>query len=285
MESNKTNATNVAPVNTVSALLKNTGINIDVTKAKAARRNLNKSGAQSVNLSDEVVVAAANVNNALVNADVSIKQACYIVGAFRIAETWKSSKDDSGKPFKSENAFLKGILPGYAMSTISIYADVGATIYLPAANGVYKDMPELADLSPAGAKILLSSLKDADKRKRLPAALKEAKEANGGKLSQKALTAAVKKLNDVEKSATPGAGPDSQGAIADALKGGSVSSMLQSMVSFTYNGDGNKDGDLTAIVFEKNIKDFISLLAKGADDKEAARSICDTLCKMAKSAK
>lgn len=265
----------------LSAILANTGIELDTSKVKAARRNLYRSGAASANLDDEVVIAADRINAALTASENSVKTACYIAGALRLSECWKEQKDDAGKPYKSENAFLKSILPGYATSTVTLYADVGATIYIPAANGEFKDLPELDKITPSNAKFLLSAIKDAEKRKALPAALEEAKKANGGKLTQKAIASAVKSLNQPSLST---GGSASRGSIADDLSGGAFSVTVAKLISFARNGDKG-DGDLTAIVLERDVKDFMSLLLKARDNADTATAFCDILYTLAKKAK
>ncbi len=283
METNNNTAVTVPSV-TLEEALANTGIELDIGKVKAARKRLFTAyGAQSANLTDTTVLAAERINASLSTADSHIKTACYIAGAMRLAETWRFEKDDAGKPFKSENAFLKGILPGFATSTVSVYADVGATVYIPAAQGKLDDLPGVGDLGPSNAKFLLNAIKDADKRKRLPAALKEAKAANNGKLSQRAITSAVKSLS--ESSPKTGDSAPSAGSIADELSGGSTSVVLSNLISFVYNGDNPKEGDLTSIVLEKDVKDFMSLLLKARDDKDTALAVCDTLYTLAKKAR
>lgn len=282
MESSNNNNT-VSTVVNFTALLANTGINIDLSKVKAARRNLMKVGAANAYLTDDVAVAANVMTTSLMAADNSVKTACYIAGAMRIAETWKTQKDDNGKPYKSENAFLKGILPGYQTSTVQLYSDVGATIYIPAARGELDDLPGVADMGPSNAKFLLNSIKDASKRKALPSALSAAKEANNGKLSQRAIQSAIKSLNNTKTGAQDS--QQSAGTIADELSGGAISKQLTSMISFAYNGDSNGDGDLTALVMEKDVKDFISLLLKARSDKDTALAVCEQLYTLAKKAK
>lgn len=279
MDSNNQVATNA----TLSTLLANTGIELDVSKVKTARRNLTRMGAANANLDDDVIMAADRINTALAASESNIKTACYIAGALRIAETWKTQKDDAGKPYKSENAFLKSILPGYATSTVTLYCDVGATVYIPASNGELQDLPGVSDLSPSNAKFLLNAIKDAEKRKRLPAALDKAKTDNGGKLTQKAITSAVKSLSDTN--AKPDSGAASSGSIADELTGGGISATISKLISFAYNGDDNSKGDLTALVIERDVKDFMSLLLKARDDKETAVAVCETLYTLAKKAK
>lgn len=263
-------------------LLANSGIELDVSKVRTARRNLTRIGAANANLADEVAVAADRINDYMSRSETNIKNACFIAGAFRLSETWKTQKDDSGKPYKSENAFLKSILPGYATSTVTLYCDVGATVYIPASNGELNDLPGVGDLSPSNAKFLLNAIKDGEKRKRLPAALKEASDSNG-KLTQKAITSAVKSLN--ESNAKPDSGSATSGAIADELTGGGISVTLSKLISFAYNGDDDSKGDLTALVIERDVKDFMSLLLKARDDKDTALAVCDTLYNLAKKAK
>lgn len=280
------NTNNNAPATVAPSLtdiLSNTGVNINLDKVKTARRNLTKFGAQSLNLHDETAVAAAEMNIALGTADAHIKTACYIAGAMRIAESWKHERDDAGKPYKSENAFLKAVFPGYATSTVTLYSDVGASIYIPAANGEFGDIPELQDMTPSNAKFLLNAVKDVDKRKRLPAALKEARDNNNGKLTQRAITSAVKALKETD--ANPQGGSKTAGSIADELSGGAQSAIVSKLISFTYNGDENGTGDLTAIVLERDVKDFMSLLLKARDDEKTATAVCETLYNLAKKAK
>lgn len=261
------------------------GVNLDATKVSTARAALKAEGAQSYNLSPETAAAAYRMTLALRKSDSAIKDACKIAGVFRLNETWKSECDDAGKPFKSENAFLRAILPGYALSTVSVYADVGATVYVPALMGKYPDMPYIGDLTPGNAKFLLAALKDTEKRKRLPAVLNEQAEATKGKLTQRGIQAAVKSLSDDTSSGTPGGDQHDAGRIVDELSGGAVSTAVKSLLSFAYNGDGNKDGDLTALVMETKVKDFISLLLKATNDKDTAVAVCSELYALAKAAK
>lgn len=266
---------------TYTALLDKVGVKIDPSKSRTARNALNKEGAVSGNLSDVVAVSAYQMGSALKSSTESLKVVCKIAGAMRLAEVWKHELDDAGKPFKSENAFLKAILPGYASSTVSVYADVGATVYIPRANGELKELAGIEDLGPGTAKFLLSSLKDDKKRAALPAAIKEVK--TGDKLSQKAVQAAVKKVNDtVTAPQTTNGNP---GQIANELSGGSIDATVKSLIQFAYNGDEPRDGDLTAVVLEKNVSDFMGLLLKASKDSETALAVCDSLYRLAKATK
>lgn len=266
----------------VKEMLANAGIKIDATKAKAARNSLSRMGAAHVNISDEVAVAANIANGALKASAEQIKSVCLIAGALRKAEAWKHETDDAGKAYKSENAFLKSLFPGYATSTVSVYADAGATAYLPAYNGELPGLECIKDMTPGNVKFLLSSLKDDNKRAALPAALNKAKADNGGKLTQRAITNAAKSLKDTN--AKPDDISTSAGTIADELSGGATRVTLGSLISFAYNGD-NADGDLTAIVLERDVNDFMSLLLKARDDADTALKVCATLYTLAKKAK
>lgn len=258
------------------------GLTIDTSKARTARNALNKDGAVSVKLTDVTAVAAAMASSSLKKSDAAIKDVCRIIGVLRINNAWQFEVDDAGKPFKSENAFLRAILPNYSMSTVSVYADVGATIYIPAALGQMDDIPGIADLSPSNAKFLLSAIKDATKRKALPAALNSAKEANGGRLSQKAIVSAVKSLNGTN--AKPDNVSDSAGQIANELAGGGPGNLVSKIISFNrINDDGT--GDLTAIVLERDTKDFMALMLKASQDKDTALAVCDAFYRLVKSAK
>lgn len=258
------------------------GITVDTSKARTARNALNKEGAVSMKLTDVTAVAAAMAASSLKKSDSAIKDVCRIIGVLRMNEAWRFEVDDVGKTFKSENAFLRAILPNYQQSTVSLYADVGATIYIPAALGQLDDIPGIAELSPGNAKFLLAAVKDANKRKALPAALETAKEANGGRLSQKAIVSAVKSLNDT--SAKPENVSDSAGQIANELAGGGIDKTVKALIQFDRTGD-NGDGDLAAIVIERNIKDFTALMLKASQDKDTALAVCDTLYRLVKSAK
>lgn len=280
--SNENTITVQAYSDKLSSMYAAAGVIIDTSKARTARNALNKDGAVSVNLTDITAVAASMASNSLKKSDSAIKDVCRIIGVLRINEAWKYEVDDSGKPFKSENAFLRAVLPNYSMSTVSIYADVGATIYIPAALGEMDDIPGVADLTPGNAKFLLSAVKDANKRKALPAALNTAKDACGGRLSQKAIVSAVKSLNDTN--IKPDNVSDSAGQIANELAGGGIDATVKALIQFDKNGD-NGDGDLTAIVIERNVKDFTALLLKASKDKDTALAVCDVLYRLAKSAK
>lgn len=257
------------------------GITIDTSKVKQARNVLNRDGATHERLTDVTAVAAAMASTSLKKSEATIKDVCRVIGVLRISEAWKHEVADDGSAFKSENAFLKAILPNYANSTVSTYADVGATIYIPAALGKLNDIPGIDELSPGNAKFLLAALKDSAKRKALPAALKAAKEANGGKLSQKAITSAVKSLNS---NVRPENISDSAGDVANQLSGGGIDATVKSLIQFDRNGDDG-DGDLTAIVIERNVADFMSLMLKASKDKDTAVAVCEVMYRLAKSAK
>ncbi len=280
MESKNQNAVEITTTDTLQNILDKMSVKLDVTKAKAARKELAKIGAANEKLDDAVAVAADQINRLLKASDSNIRTACYIAGAFRLAETWKTQVDENGKPYKSENAFLRAILPNYAVSTVSLYCDVGATVYIPAANGELDDLPDVAGLSPSNAKFLLNSIKNAEKRKLLPAALEEARKENGGRLTQKAVTGAVKRLSAKEERIQD----KSNGNIADELSGGGISKTVSKLVSFTYNGDDNASGDLTSIVLERDVKDFMSLLLKASKDADTALAVCESLYVIAKKA-
>lgn len=280
MESN-----NEITVMNATAMFDAIGIKLDSTKEQTARAGLKSEGAQSNNLSTATASAAYQVMLALRKSDNAIMNACKIMGVLRLNETWKHERDDSGNLFKSENAFLRGILPGYAMSTLSVYADVGATIYVPALMGEYPDMPYLKDMKPGNAKFLLSALKDAAKRALLPAALDEQAKATNGKLTQRGIQAAVKSINNKLSNAKPDEHAGNAGNVADDLSGGAISTTVKSLIGFTYNGDGKKDGDLTALVMEGKVKDFLSLLLKATNDKDTASAVCAELYAIAKAAK
>ena len=266
----------------LSSMYAAAGVVVDTSKAKQARNALNRDGAISAKLTDIAAVVAYQANTSLKKSDSAIKDVCRLMGAMRINESWRFEVDDVGKPFKSENAFLRAILPNYSMSTVSLYADVGATIYIPAALGQLDDIPGIADITPGNAKFLLSSLKDSTKRKALPAALESAKEANNGRLSQKAIVSAVKSLNDTN--VKPENVSDSAADIANQLSGGGLDATVKSMIQFDRNGDDG-DGDLTAIVIERNVADFMSLLLKATKEPDVASAVCDTLYRLAKAAK
>lgn len=281
MESNNS-MTVQAYTDKLASMYNAAGITVDTSKARTARNALNKEGAVSTKLTDITAVAAAMAASSLKKSDSAIKDVCRIIGVLRMNEAWRFEVDDVGKAFKSENAFLRAILPNYQQSTVSLYADVGATIYIPAALGQLDDIPDIAELSPGNAKFLLAAVKDATKRKALPAALETAKEANGGRLSQKAIVSAVKSLNDT--SAKPENVSDSAGQIANELTGGGIDKTVKALIQFDRTGD-NGDGDLTAIVIERNIKDFTALMLKASQDKDTALAVCDTLYRLVKSAK
>lgn len=268
-----------------TGLFEAVGIKLDGAKERTVRAGLKSEGAQSYNLSTETASAAYQAMVSLRKSDVAIMDACKIMGVFRINETWKHERDDKGDLFKSENAFLRGILPGYAMSTLSVYADVGATVYVPALTGKYPDMPYLKDMKPGNAKFLLSALKDAGKRALLPAALNEQMEAAKGKLTQRGIQAAVKAVSKELSNAKPDEHAGNEGTIADELSGGAISTTVKSLISFAYNGDGKKDGDLTALVMEGKVKDFLSLLLKATNDKDTACAVCSELYAIAKAVK
>lgn len=251
-----------------------------------ARKELEKRGAVVDNLNRDVVQMAYAANMSLESADKSIRNACMIAGYMSAQKVWEKAEAPNGKPYKSENAFIKDIFPGYAISSVNNYVSVGRDLLIPMAMG---EMPELTalgidKLSPSVLIRLKGPMNDAAIRPLLPQAIKDAVETSG-KLTSRTLDAAISAAKSAIKGdANPDGGVNSErsGEIANQLSGGTIYNTVETLIHFTFS-----DGDLTAAVYERNncVKDFIALLESAANDADKAKAVCDALAKLAKTAK
>lgn len=252
----------------------------------AAKADLQKRGVNVLNMRRMDIFAASLTSRYMDAAANNLKGACKIAGLLSAKKAWKTARNPEGKLYKSENAYFKDMFPQYAMSTINNYIRVGRQVYVPYMCGMFPDMPEIGEMSPSEAVLIAPSLEDEDVRKQLPAAFAEERKQTG-KLTHRGIKRAVKAAKDavgIQSANKSGDVSDSAGDIANQLSGGANSATIDDFLKWTRNGD-NGEGDLTPIVQESKIADFLNLLKKASDDKELACAICAAMYKSAKAAK
>lgn len=284
--------------------LESVGVKMPSMTAKSARDYLTKAGVKGVDsLSDKaaVIVRMATVN--MDKASNAAKSAALEMGILSITNQWKAVVAPDGKPYKSENAFLRDFFPGYAVSTTSLYADVGKSIYIPVLQkwSGYEGLDFLVDLSPSNAKFLLATVKDEDKRALLPAAF-EANKANDGSLKQAAIVKMAKEIKDKLESSDESdsssdsnesnASPDNAAVPKNDKEAADIKGQLQGSLTFSnaptvqakvrlaFAAAKNDADEIAAIVSEQYITDFIALLTKGAGDANIGMTICSELAKI-----
>lgn len=252
----------------------------------AAKAELQKRGVNVLNMRRMDIFAAAIASKSMDAAANNLKVACQVAGLLSAKKAWKTARNPEGKLYKSENAYFKDMFPQYAMSTVNNYIRVGREVYVPYMCGMYKDMPEIAEMSPSEAVLITSSLEDDEIRKQLPAAFAEERK-QAGKLTHRGIKRALKAAKDaagIQSVNNSGDVSDSAGEIANQLSGGANSATIDDFMKWARNGD-NGDGDLTPIVQESKVSDFLNLLKKASDDKDLACAICAAMYKSAKAAK
>lgn len=281
--------------------LESVGVKMPSMTAKSARDYLSKAGVKGVDsLSDKaaVIVRMATVN--MDKASNAAKSAALDMGILSITNQWKAAIAPDGKPYKSENAFLRDFFPGYAVSTTSLYADVGKSIYIPVLQKWpgYEGLDFLVNLSPSNAKFLLATVKDDEKRALLPAYY-DANKANDGSLKQAAIVKMAKEIKDKLESSDESddsnesnANPDNAAAPKDEKEAADIKTQLQGSLTFgnaptteakvrlAFAAAKNDTDEIAALISEQYITDFIALLTKGAGDANTAMTICSELAKI-----
>ena len=266
-------------VNALNAFDESTiGLKLAKITPDAARKSLAANGADIGAMSDKEALLVYTATQNMNKADNIARDIALTFGTLSTFEVWKTAVAPDGKPYKSENAYLKGRFPGYAVSTTSIYADVGRNIYLPIRqeNPNYKGLEWMADLSPSAAKFLLAAVKNDNMRPLLPAAYQEAK-ANGP-ITNRAIANIAKTVKEKAGLTTPRTAdetqPDNDGTIADQLAGNALSKKLREFII------GEKVNDeLQLLVPEEKVLNLIALAKDCAMDGTKATVFCGELAK------
>lgn len=268
------------------------GVKLGNMTAKTARATLSRSGVNADSLSDKAAILVQSATVDMDKVDNASKSAALKMGVLSSSEYWKAAFAPDGKPYKSENAFLRDYFPGYAVSTTSLYADVGKTIYIPILQKRpgYEGLEFLTDMSPSNAKFLLATVKDDKKRALLPGAYVDA--VKNGKLNQRAIVEMAKSIKkQVEDDSPSNANPDSAAMPKSEGESAEIQSQLQGKLD-TPNATTeaktrlyfqcalNDDNEIAALVPEQYVSAFIGLLTQAAGDATVAMSLCAELGKI-----
>lgn len=253
--------------------------------AKSARSFLENAGIPSNGLSDAAARLVVNANTNLDKSASAIREAALSMGILSSVEYWKAAIAGDGKAYKNENAFLRDMFPGYAVSTTSIYADVGKTIYLPILQHMpgYDGLEDLLNMSPSVVKGLLKAFKSEQGLAMLPPAVEKAKSENNGKLNTRLLNAIAKDIKNategtVETADLPDGTEKPEQTAAD-LQGHAVQT-VEGRVRMAFMASMNDVGELACLVPEQSILDFIALLNDGAGNATTAMALCSELSKI-----
>ena len=257
---------------------------ISPDKARAA---LARNGIPVKGLSDVAaqLVQAASVS--LERVSTASYNASIYMGVLSDCEAWKAAFAPDGKRYKSENAYLRDFFPGYAVSTTSIYADVGKTVYLPILQHKpgYEGLEYLLEVSPSNVKFLLNTIKDDEKRALLPEALEKAQ--SDGKITQRIIGKIAKDIKDKvdgkSETANLPDGTDNSKQVKSDLQGGTGSqpkSTVEARVRMCYMAAVNDVGELASVTPEQHILEFLTLLTNGAGDANVAMTICSEMAKI-----
>lgn len=273
------------------------GVKVGNMSAKTARASLARAGVNADALSDKAAILVQSATVDLDKVSSASKSAALKMGVLSSAEYWKAAVAPDGKAYKSENAFLRDYFPGYAVSTTSLYADVGKSIYIPILQKRpgYEGLEFLADLSPSNAKFLLATVKDDEKRALLPAAYADT--VKNGKLNQRAI---VQMAKDVKKKvegddSSSDANPDGAAMPKTEEEAADIQVQLQGKLAkpdesteaktrLYFQCALNDDNELAALVPEQYVSTFMGLLTKAAGDATVAMSLCAEMGKIIASA-
>lgn len=277
--------------------LEEIGVKLGNMSAKTARTSLARVGVNADALSDKAAILVQSATVDLDKVSNAAKSAALKMGVLSDAEYWKAALAPDGKSYKSENAFLRDYFPGYAVSTTSLYADVGKSIYIPILQKRpgYEGLDFLVDMSPSNAKFLLATVKDDEKRALLPSAYAEI--AKTGKLNQRAIAQMAKNIKEQveDDDSSSDANPDGaampkteeeaadiqaqlQGTLPSDIR--NVGNTTESKVRYYFQCALNEDSNLAAMIDAENLSAFIGLLTKGAGDANVAMTICSEMGKI-----
>lgn len=269
------------------------GVKVGNMSAKTARASLSRAGVNADALSDKAAILVQSATVDLDKVSTASKSAALKMGVLSSAEYWKAAFAPDGKSYKSENAFLRDYFPGYAVSTTSLYADVGRSIYIPILQKRpgYEGLEFLADMSPSNAKFLLATVKDGDKRALLPAAYADA--VKNGKVNQRAIVQMAKSIKEQVESddTSTDANPDGAAMPKSEKESADIQAQLQGKLStpndtteakmrLYFQCALNDDNELAALVPEQYISAFMGLLTKASGDATVAMSLCSEMGKI-----
>lgn len=284
----------MAATNTLNSFnLDEIGVKLGNMSAKTARTSLARAGVNADALSDRAAILVQSATVDLDKVANASKSAALKMGVLSSVEYWKAAIAPDGKSYKSENAFLRDYFPGYAVSTTSLYADVGKTIYIPVLQKRpgYEGLEFLADMSPSNAKFLLATVKDDEKRALLPSAYADV--AKNGKLNQRAIVQMAKTIKEQVESddTTSDANPDGAAMPKTEDEAADIQAQLQgkpTMSNMTTEAKTrlyfqcalNDDNELAALVSEEYISAFVGLLTKASGDANVAMTVCSEMGKI-----
>lgn len=277
--------------------MESVGVKMPAMSAGTARNNLAKNGVKADSLSDKAVILVQSATVDMDKASNAMKAAALKMGVLSITNQWKAAVAPDGKTYKSENAFLRDFFPGYAVSTTSLYADVGKSIYIPILQKWpgYEGLEFLADMSPSNAKFLLATVKDDEKRALLPAAYNDA--VKNGKLNQRVIVQLAKNIKEKVEGdeESSNANPDGAAVPSDASDAATIQAQLngkldtpntttEAKVRLYFQAALNDDNELASLVPEQYVSAFIGLLTQAAGDATVAMSLCAEMAKIATTA-
>lgn len=269
------------------------GVNVaELPDVKAARVQLESDGVSVKGVSDIAAQLVYQTTRALGRADSAARSAAMFLGILSETEQWKAATAPDGKAYTNENAFLRDLFPKYAVSTTSVYADVGRNVYIPIKQKRpgYEGLTALASMSPSVVKGILKAIKDDDARGYLPQAIKDVQ--GDGKLTSRVLVEAGKKASkqasDAFKSAILPDGTENPVETAADLEGKSVeqavNSTVEARVRMAFMAARNDAGEIASIITEQNALDFVALLTEGAGNANVAMAACKELAKIVNNA-
>lgn len=269
------------------------GVKLGNMTAKTARVSLTRAGVNADALSDKAAILVQSATVDLDKVSNASKSAALKMGVLSSAEYWKAAIAPDGKSYKSENAFLRDYFPGYAVSTTSLYADVGKSIYIPILQKRpgYEGLDFLVDMSPSNAKFLLATVKDDEKRALLPGAYDDA--VKNGKLNQRAIAQMAKTIKEQIEGddTTSNANPDGAAMPKSEEEAADIQSQLQGKLTTPNDTTEaktrlyfqcvlNDDNELAALVPEQYVSAFAGLLTQAAGDATVAMSLCAEMGKI-----
>lgn len=267
----------LAIVNAFNAFdVSNIGLKLAKVSPDAARKYLAQTGADIGAMSDKEALVVYTATQAMNKADNIAREIALLFGTLSAYEVWKTGVAPDGKPYKSENAYLKGRFPGYAVSTTSIYADVGRNIYLPIKekNPAYAGLEWMEQLSPSAAKFLLAAVKNENTRPLLPAAYEEAKAA--GPITNRAVANIAKTVKEKAGLTQPRTADETQSDnaadVADQLTGNAMGKKVREYII------GEKVNDeLQLLIPEEKVLNLIATLMECAKNADNAAIFCGAL--------
>lgn len=265
------------------------GVNVaELPDVKAARVQLETDGVNVKGISDIAAQLVYQTTRALGRADSAARSAAMFLGILSETEQWKAATAPDGKAYTNENAFLRDLFPKYAVSTTSVYADVGRNVYIPIREKRpgYEGLSALASMSPSVVKGVLKAIKDDDARAYLPQAIKDVQ--GKGNLTARVLVEAGKKAtkqaSDAFNAVILPDGTENPAETKADLQGKPVeqvaNSTVEARVRMAFMASRNDTGEIASLITEQNAMDFIALLTEGAGNANVAMAACKEIAKI-----